>query len=158
MDGASRKAGLRAAEEAAEMFGCGPLCAEAVLTCVAREKGVVSPLVPRMATGFCSGLGRSGGPCGALMGAVLGVNCCTGRNAPARTTESLEELNENYGRVRELVEAFRERFGALDCTALCGCELSTAEGRERYRRENAYERCRELIRAAVLLALAALEE
>ncbi|MGE4291262.1 MAG: C-GCAxxG-C-C family protein [Desulfovibrio sp.] len=148
----------QAADEAARLFGCGPLCAEAVLGCVAQEKGVVSPLIPRIATGFCSGLGRTGGPCGALMGAVLGVNLCTGRCDPARTDESLTELGENYGRVREVVEGFLRRFGATDCTTLCGCDLTNGEGRERYKETDAYERCREFIRESVLLALTALEE
>jgi dihydrofolate reductase len=148
----------QAAEDAARSFGSGPLCAEAVLGGVAREKGVVSPLVPRIATGFCSGLGRTGGPCGALMGAVLGVNLCTGRNAPAHTDESLEELGDNYGRVQEVVHGFTERFGATDCTTLCGCDLTTQEGRDRYKEIDAYERCREFIRESVELALDALED
>lgn len=148
----------RASQKAADMFGNGPLCAEAVLTCVAQEKGIVSSLIPRAATGFCSGLARTGGPCGALMGAVLAVNLCTGRNEPDRSDASLEELSDNYGRVQEVVDGFRERFQATDCTTLCGCDLTTAEGRVRFKEIDAYETCRECIRVAVHLALDALEE
>jgi dihydrofolate reductase len=147
-----------AAEEAARTFGSGPLCAEVVVLAVAREEGLSSPLIPAAATGFCPGLARTGGPCGALLGAVLAVSCVAGRRAPDGSDQCREELGDTYGRVQEVVTGFTERFGRTDCTGLCGCDLSTAEGSRRYRESNAYERCRRFIRTGVDLALNALED
>jgi hypothetical protein len=135
-----------AAEEAARTFGSGPLCAEVVVLAVAREKGLSSTLIPAAATGFCSGL------------AVLAVSCVAGRRAPDGSDQCREELGDTYGRVQEVVTGFTERFGRTDCTGLCGCDLSTAEGSRRYRESDAYERCRRFIRTGVDLALNALED
>ncbi|MEF2145801.1 MAG: C-GCAxxG-C-C family protein [Desulfovibrionaceae bacterium] len=143
---------------AAELFGSGPLCGEAVLRAVAEAKGLRSELVPGAATGFCSGLARTGGPCGALLGAVLAVNMLTGRRNPEASDRSLEELHENYGRVQEVVRGFTERFGAMDCTSLCGCDLSTPEGQKKFREGNVYTVCREFVRVAAELAENVLEE
>ena len=141
--------------EGARLFGQGHYCGEAVLEVVSREAG--QPVSPRLATGFCSGLSRTGGPCGALMGAVLAVNLLTGRDDPAADREK-DILHANYALVDELVERFQERFGATACTELTGCDLSTPEGSLRYREENKYDRCRELIAGAIEDALIVLAE
>ena len=49
----------RVEEKAKEMFGPeGLLCAESVLNTVSDEAGIISPLIPRIATGFCGGIAR----------------------------------------------------------------------------------------------------
>ena len=41
------------------LFDAGYYCAEAVLLAVAKHNGIESPLIPAIATGFCSGLSRT---------------------------------------------------------------------------------------------------
>ena len=62
----------RVEEKAKEMFGPeGLLCAESVLNTVSDEAGIISPLIPRIATGFCGGIARTRGMCGAVTGGVI---------------------------------------------------------------------------------------
>ena len=44
----------------------GWLCSEAVLQALAEALNVSSELIPRIATGFAAGIGRSGEVCGAV--------------------------------------------------------------------------------------------
>lgn len=103
------------------------LCAESVLLAVAEALGVRSPLIPRMATGFCSGLARSCGPCGAFSAGVMALGLALGRDS------SQDELDDSYGPVLEYRDFFLARFGSLNCQELTGQDLGTAEGQLAYR-------------------------
>ena len=133
----------------------GYLCGETVLSLVAQARGIASDFVPGLATGFCSGLGRTGGTCGALSGAVLAVSLLAGRNKPESGDESRLELGDCYARVQRVVRGFEEEFGSRDCTALCKCDLTTDQGREAFTETKAIAICRGLVRRAIELALAA---
>ena len=56
---------------AEESFASGLYCAESVVLSIARSQGIESDLLPKLATGFCSGMARTCGTCGALSGAIL---------------------------------------------------------------------------------------
>lgn len=45
--------------------------------------GIESDLIPRLATAFCSGVSRTCGDCGALIGAIMGVSLALGRALPS---------------------------------------------------------------------------
>jgi C_GCAxxG_C_C family probable redox protein len=149
-----------AADKAADLFErkeC--LCAEAVVRVVVEAKGPVpgldSGLAPSLASAFCSGLSRTGGPCGALMGAVLAVNILSGRRDPTATAESYAELERCYAKARAVVQGFEKEFGSRDCTTLCGCDLTTDQGRQAFADTGAGVKCREFIRLGVRLVLEA---
>jgi C_GCAxxG_C_C family probable redox protein len=129
----------------------GYYCAESVLLAVAADLGVVSPLVPRIATGFCSGLARTGGTCGAVSGAIMGIGLGTGRDAPS------DGLEECYALTTQLLEQFVARFGGTACPELLGCDVRTAEGRRSYQENHLAERCRSLVEEATAMALGLLE-
>lgn len=59
-----------------------------MLSAVAEEKGIQSDLIPKIATVFCSGIARTSSQCGALSGAIIGINLLTGRNS---TEESVKK-------------------------------------------------------------------
>ncbi|OIN99445.1 MAG: hypothetical protein AUJ49_11115 [Desulfovibrionaceae bacterium CG1_02_65_16] len=103
------------------------LCAESVLAAVARGLGVRSPLIPRMATGFCSGLSRTCGPCGAFSAGVMALGLALGRDS------GRDDLNETFGPVQEFREYFLERFGSLECRAIAGYDLGDVQGLAAYR-------------------------
>jgi len=139
-------------QHAGELFAAGWHCAEAVLLATAAHAGVSSPLVPRIATPLCAGLGRAGGPCGALTGALLGLGLLNGRDAPDMAA---------WEAVRppafDLVARFRERFGAIACPDLLGIDLNTAEGRRAYgMQEMKKNRCALYVTGAMELLLAVL--
>ena len=124
---------------------------------VTEALGLEMDCVPRVATGLCSGLARSGGPCGALLGGVLAVNLAHGRDH-SEPPDHRVQLMECYGRVNKLVAAFQENFGATDCTTLCGCDLTTSDGQIRFKAEDvAKNRCFALMREAAETALDAAE-
>lgn len=112
----------RVGERSRVHFESGFFCAESVLLAVAEEMGIDSPLIPRIATGFCGGLSRTSGPCGALTGGVLAINLCFGRKTP----DASRDLD--YVLVRKLIREFETNLGSSNCTDLLGCDISTPEG------------------------------
>lgn len=102
-------------------------CAESVLTAVCRELGVESELVPRIATAFGGGMGRSGEVCGAVTGALMGIGVKLGREQPEQSVTEINTL------ARRLLQGFREQMGSIYCRDLTGMDLSTTEGLQQYR-------------------------
>ena len=102
---------------------------------VAESQGIESDLLPKIATGFCSGLARTGGLCGALTGGIMGLNLLTGRDDPEASSE------ENYALVSELIDQFVEKFGAINCRELTGVDLGTGEGQAAFKEKNQLVNC-----------------
>ena len=144
----------KARDRALELFKADWLCAEAVLKAVAEAYGVASPLIPRIATPLCAGLGRSGGPCGALTGALLALGALRGRDEPDR-----EAWLTVQSQAQDLTQRFTQRFGALACPDLLGVDLNTAEGQKAFAsQEMKQKKCREYVLGAVELVEAVLRE
>lgn len=123
------------------LFDAAPnlLCAESVFLALAEGLGVDSPLVPRLATGFCSGLARTDGPCGAFSGGVLGLGLALGRDT------GHDGLDRAYAAVQEFRQVFVGRFGGDACTRICGCRLDTDEGRKAFGPSGAKARCLDVV-------------
>ena len=141
----------QASRQSRTFWDSGFYCAESVLLAIVESKGIHSPLIPKIATGFCSGLSRTGGMCGALSGAIMGMNLGTGRSA---ATDSLEEC---YALTQELIDQFEKRFGAINCPQLLGCDVSTEEGRRFYKDNHLTERCRHFVEEATSMTMSLLE-
>lgn len=137
---------LDAGDAARRRFDQGLYCAESVLAAVARQCGIESPLIPAIATGLCSGMARTGGPCGALTGGILALNIAYGRDSAGDAVE------QNYRQVQRLITAFETAHGATRCDALLGCHLGTPEGQRAFREQRLHERCREYTASAARLA------
>ena len=141
----------RAARKNKELWESGYYCAESVLLALAEEQGIQSGLIPRIATGFCSGVARSCGTCGAVSGAIMGLSLFNGRSLP---DESVEEI---YTIVRELMGVFAEKFGSINCQELIGCDLGTDEGQEFFRANNLREQCGQYVEEATRMAAQLME-
>ena len=89
---------------------------------MAEHQGIHSDLIPRIATGLCSGIARTGGMCGAVSGAILGIGLGVGRDS---STGSVEVC---YALTQELVSRFENQFGTTNCRQLLGCDLATEAG------------------------------
>ena len=114
----------QAPQRSIELFKSGFFCAESVLLAIAENQGIQSDLIPRIATGFCSGVSRTGGMCGAVSGAIMGINLVAGRNSP-------EESNElSYFLTQELINRFEKQYGSVNCRQLMGCDLATGAGQQ----------------------------
>lgn len=141
-----------AVRRSGELFESGWYCAESVLIAVTEELDVRCEPIPRIATGFCSGLARTGGLCGALSGAILTIGIAAGRDAAE------DPIDPAYVLVRAILRRFEERFDATTCLELIGCDLATDEGRQRYTEAGRHERCAEYVRGATRMVLEALDE
>ncbi len=138
--------GCSASGRAGDLFRSGFYCAESVLLAISEELGIEDDLIPRIATGFCSGVSRTSGMCGALSGAIMGLGLRHGRSSPAG------DLDPVYAKVQELLARFRERFGATNCYELIGCDLNTAEGQRFYTEHDCDAKCLEITREAARIA------
>ena len=102
---------------------------------VAESQGIQSDLIPKIATGFCSGLARTGGLCGAISGVIMSLGLINGRMVPGAS------VDETYESVQNLLEQFETRFGSTQCLSLTGVHLGTEEGQAEFLQNNQIERC-----------------
>ena len=109
-------------------------CAQAVLRGVKDRTGIGDPLLERLSFIFDGGVGLQGGVCGALAGAVLGINLLLGMNI--RDTSYFQTVKafvvghinllldkpigepEPFGVGKNIVQRFREEAGATECRAI----------------------------------------
>ena len=122
-----------------------------MLAAVAAQQGIESELIPKMATAFCSGMAQTGGICGALSGAILGLSLVEGRTVPEDPRERL------YRQTQSLVKEFSTRFEAHHCPDLIHLDLSLPDASEQYQIRELKTQCEVYIRwaagrAAVLLS------
>ena len=138
---------MSARDRALELIRADWLCAEIVLKSVTEAHGVSSPLIPRIATPLCAGMGRSGGPCGALSGALLALGVLRGRDEPDR-----EAWLTVQPQAHALTTRFAHRFGATTCPGLLGVDLNDPMGQRKFAAEEMKQRkCREYVLGAVEL-------
>lgn len=130
-----------------EHWDSGLYCAESVLLAVANQMGIYSELIPRIATGFCSGLSGTSGMCGALAGGILGLNLAYGRD------QGTQAVDKNYAMVQELQQRFADRFGTTQCTELLGCDVGTVEGQATFAAQGLAVRCGEFVEDAARITM-----
>jgi C_GCAxxG_C_C family probable redox protein len=118
-----------------ELFKSGFFCAESVLQAIAESQCIQSDLIPRIASGFCSGISFTGGICGSVVGAIMGINLITGRNSPS------ESLDTSFALTQKMISRFEKQYGSIHCCQLIGCDLSTEAGRQHFMENNLMEQC-----------------
>jgi C_GCAxxG_C_C family probable redox protein len=135
-----------------ELFESGFMCAESVLLAVSEAKGVQSDLIPKIATGFCSGMGRTGGQCGALSGGILSIGLITGRSTPK------DSVDQTYLKVRRLMEMFADRFEHTTCSDLLKVDLNSEEGQIEFYENDLIENCFTYTEEATRMVMTLLED
>ena len=120
---------MRVVKRCRELFDGGLFCAESVLLAFAEEQGLDSEIMPGIATGFCGGVARTAGICGAVSGGVMAIGLVAGRSVAADS-----ELRCS-GLVPQRHREFAARFGSVNCAELLGLHLGVPEELERYRAE-----------------------
>ena len=123
-----------------------------MLLALAEQQGIQSDVIPQIATGFCGGLSHTGGLCGAVSGAVMGIGLALGRKAPEDSRERLSAA------VPSFLGRFRAQFGSLDCPELIACDLGTPEGQAKFHAENRHHDCNQFVAEAARLAAALIEQ
>ena len=89
---------------------------------VAEKHNIQSDIIPAIATGFCGGMSRTAGLCGALVGGIMALGILFGRNSSTDSPKKIFALSER------LVRDFEKQFGSRNCSDLLGCDISTREG------------------------------
>ena len=138
------------AQRSAELFNQGLGCSESVLQAVAEGRGIQSDLIPKIATGLCGGVSRTGGICGAVSGGVLAISMITGRSNAQEPREDCHRL------VRLFLSECEAKFGSTNCEKLIGCRLDTPEGQQFFKDHNLRVKCAGFTREAARLASEAL--
>jgi C_GCAxxG_C_C family probable redox protein len=142
----------QASQRSQELFRSGFFCAESVLLAIAENRGIQSDLIPKIATGFCSGISRSGGLCGAVSGAIMGLNLVIGRSSPS------ESIEISYALTQKLISQFEKQVGSVNCRQLIGCDLATEAGQRYFLENHLMERCLQYAGEATRLAISLLAE
>lgn len=135
----------------AVLFDSGFFCAESVLLAIAEAQDIECNLIPKIATGFGSGVARSCGMCGAVSGAILAIGLVMGR------ATAVESVNGTYKAVRIVLDRFESEFGSSNCQSLLGCNLGTEEGQRFFHEEALHATCRTYVARATQLALESIE-
>ena len=140
------------AERSGALFEQGLCCAESVLQAVAESCDIRSDLIPRIATGFCAGVSRSGGICGAVSGGVMAIGLVTGRSCAGESRE------ENHRLTRMFLSEFESTFGSTNCEQLVGCRLDTPEGQKCFNEHNLRQKCAGFTQESARMVSSALEK
>jgi C_GCAxxG_C_C family probable redox protein len=114
------------ADIARSCFGQGFSCSQAVFSAYAADYGMDQEAALRVAAAFGGGLARTGGPCGALSGALMVIGLQHGMVS----VDAPQAKEHTYRVAQEFVERFRAANGAVDCRDLLGHDMSTPEGRQ----------------------------
>ena len=89
---------------------------------VAEKHKIQSDIIPAIASGFCGGMSRTAGLCGALAGGIMALGVLYGRNSSADSPKKIYALSER------LVRDFEKQFGSRNCSDLLDCDISTPAG------------------------------
>ena len=141
----------KTAKRSRELFSPGYYCAESVLMAVAEAKDIQSELIPMIATGFCSGVARTGGTCGAVNGAIMALGLVFGRTDPSKP------VDESYDAVGEFLKAFQQKFQSTNCQQLLKVDLGTDEGQNSFNSNNLIGQCLGYAEEATRMAMTIIE-
>lgn len=114
--------------EAVNLFNDSKNCAQSVIGTYANDFNLEKDMAFSMSTAFGGGMGHSGSICGALSGGlmVLGLKCDANQFDKEKT----------YALTRHLMDEFVKRNGTRDCEELIGVDLTTEEGKKKFKEEN----------------------
>ena len=115
-------------------------CAQRVLKGIKEHTGVGDDLLEQLSFVFDGGVGLQGGACGALAGAIMGVNLLIGMNVRDMSsseilrafvvghknllTDKPIEKPEPFSVGKEIVKNFKEKAGAIECQMIAGQKFS----------------------------------
>ena len=142
----------QAPQRSVELFRSGFYCAESVLLALAESQRIQSDLIPRIATGFCSGVSRKGYMCGAVSGAIMGINLLAGRCSPSDSLESC------YALTQKMIDLFEQQYGSVNCGQLIACDLGTEEGQRFFLDNQLMEHCHQYAEGATTIAISIMAE
>jgi C_GCAxxG_C_C family probable redox protein len=134
-------------EQSRNFFDSGYYCAESVIRSIAGHYGADPDLLTKVATGFCAGVSRTSGMCGAVSGAIMAIGLIKGRTSPEQPVYPV------YILVQRLLDSFAKEFGSINCGHLVGCDLNRPEGQTWFKENDLRSRCSNFTGQATRMAL-----
>jgi C_GCAxxG_C_C family probable redox protein len=132
---------------AVSRFAGGFNCSQAVFSVFADDFGLDEEMALKIAAGFGGGMGRMGGTCGAVTGAIMALGLTFGAASPDRETKELA-----YSQVRTFADRFKAINGSLACRDLLGCDISTPDGHRIAKEKSLFTTvCPKLVQDAVAI-------
>ena len=109
-------------------------CAESVLKRINEAQSLrgFNPSVMRIASNFGGGVAGWGCICGAVSGAAMSLGLVNGTSGDEAEDEFTEKRTEMRALTQELMRAFEDEWGYIDCRDLLGFTTGTPEGKARY--------------------------
>jgi len=117
------------------------------LLAVAEHLQIQSNLIPRIATGFCSGMARTDGMCGAVSGGIMAIGISMGRTSPD------DPIDPCYQAVQAFLERFSAKFTTLNCLELTEVHLGTPEGQAVFKEKGEIKQCTEYVGEATQMVV-----
>lgn len=114
-------------EKVEELFFNGCNCAQAVVCAYAEEYGMNEETAYRIAEGFGSGIVGLESVCGAISGMIMVTSL---RNCLKKDIENPSRLS-TYEQVNAVVNEFKKRMGAVDCTTLKQKDETMIQGKRK---------------------------
>jgi len=119
-------------------------CAQSVITSFSEEFGLGNDLALKIARAFGGGMGQSRGTCGAVTGAYMALGL-----ALKPSGDYMKDRMEMGSVMTEFNRRFQALHGSLNCTELCGYDLSIPEKAAEAREKNVFANtCPGLVRDA----------
>ena len=124
----------RPIDAARSRFSAGFSCSQSVIAAFAPELGLDADAALRVSAAFGGGMGRTGGTCGVVTGALMVLGLKYGAIV---VNPAAKELTA--AQAREFMARFQARHGATTCAELLGVNISTPEGQAAARGANLFK-------------------
>jgi C_GCAxxG_C_C family probable redox protein len=134
-------------DKAEKLFKDGFNCSQAVFSVFAGEMGIQVETAMKIACAFGGGM-RLGNTCGAVTGALMAIGLKYGKS---RSDEN-EARDKTYVLTKQFQDRFNQAKGSVMCRDLLGYDLSTPEGYEKAKENQAFLKiCPGLVKDAVAI-------
>ena len=128
-------------------FSDGFSCSQSVLAAFAPKLGLDVDAALRVSAAFGGGMGRTGGTCGAVTGALMVLGLRYGSSVADKVAKEI-----TYAQARDFIARFEARHGATACADLLGVNIGTPEGQAAARETNLFKTvCPELVASAAAI-------
>lgn len=101
-------------------------CCESVLFVLAEYLGVTSELIPKIGTAIGAGVGLNGLLCGSISSVAMAIGIKYGRMNAEQNPRPVWDMIDKY------LDAFKDKFRAVNCRQLTGLNVKTEEGMKEY--------------------------
>ena len=122
-------------------------CSEAMLLVGSQALGIDSPLIPDIALGLSSGLGKQGHTCGVILGAAM----VAGLAAAQEESDRARKKRAVSAAVAKICQEFKKKHGSTECRGLIGVDLATPEGKAQHRAGIRGKRCGQFVETGARL-------